>query len=290
MGELYSTKANITGAVHATDGEFTGIINAIGGHIGKLLIKDNDLIGIDTNGIERVKIGIGSVPNVNDMFEKSSVQFSMSSEDRDTTCYSGMSSNNYYTGHAERTGQFYEDKDPWAGSQWYDETGIDCTLSFQIDQLPKKVTFSRFDVRFETSSGKIVGTMEVSASLYWKNTAGSWVKIETFKDMSLQEDWDVQISNIGMYELRVSTNYVCKQEFEWRGKVKFNAEAIWITKSAASVGCTTIARDGILCMHGSNKYLMFSENNGFEARFNNYGLRVTSVGVQKLINDVWTNL
>lgn len=278
------------GKISAVDGEFTGVINADKGRIGKLLIKDNDLVGVDINGIERVKIGIGSVPNINDMFETLSVQFLMSSNDNDTKCSSGMSSQNYYTGSAERMGQFYEDRDPWTGSQWYNTTGINCVLSFQIDQLPKKITFSRFNIKTETISGRISGTMIINASLFWKDTTGKWVNIEKFQDMYSKQDWDVQLSNIGMYELRVTTYYNYDKELEWRGKVIFTADGIWITRSTASTGCTTIARDGILCMHGSNKYLMYSENNGFEARFNNYGLRVSSLGVQKLLNGVWVNL
>lgn len=283
-------KVDKDGKITAVDGNFSGVINALSGHIGKLLIKDNNLVGIDTNGIERVKIGIGNVPNINDMFETSSVQFEVSTTDKDTKCHSGMFGNNYYSGYAERTGRFYEDRDPWDGSQWFDDTGLSCTISFQINQLPKKITFSRFSISTQTISGKLVGKMTIGASLFWKNRSGSWEKIEYFNDMSLQANWDVQINNIGMYELRIVTGYLNEQEWEWKGNVLFNAEAIWIVESTASTGCTTIAKDGILCMHGSNKYLMYSENGGFEARFNNYGLRVCSDGVQKILNGTWINL
>lgn len=276
---LAGTKAGMTviyhnGKLKAKDAEITGIINAKSGTIGSLAIVGNDLIGLDNNGIERVRISIGSLPSVGSVFTTSSIMYSLSSTN--ANCSYPTLEHGYYTAYAERTG---------CGTST-DTAYLTATVGFTLEKDATQVTFGRFDGGYRTSQcsdTKISPVVSGNADLYRIN-GSSRTKIGSFAIEEQGDDHTFNTLTKGTYQLEITVYLSYTGEY-WYGDVQlWIGGGILVTTSsnASGTGANILAKDGILSMRDSTHYMMFSFNNGFEARFGDSGFKVSNAGVQKL--------
>lgn len=285
-GKVYATNAEIEGKVTATDGSFTGTVNANAGRIGRLVIMGNDLAGLDDNGVERVRIGVGTLPSVNTAFSRVGISFSLSSSDGQASW--PEDAGGYYTANVIGSGrEISTNRDD---GNYTDNAHVSAVVRFSLSQTARTVTFGRWDAGYRTtnaSSGSI--TAKGTATLYRvvgtaRTKIGSW-EIE-------EQSYDVDFDSLspGNYEVHVTTYVEFSGEY-WFGDVEFwIGGGIWIETAAQSTNITTIAKDGILTMHAADKYLFYSASQGFETRWGNNGLKVDSGGAQTLVNGKWVKI
>lgn len=285
-GKVYAKNAEIEGKVTATDGTFTGTVNANAGRIGRLVIMGNDLAGLDDNGVERVRIGVGSLPSVNTAFSRVGISFSLSSSDGEASW--PEDAGGYYTANVIGSGrEISTNRDD---GNYTDNAHVSAVVRFSLSQTARTVTFGRWDAGYRTSNAS-AGTVTAkgTATLYrvvgtTRTKIGSW-EIE-------EQSYDVDFDSLspGNYEVHVTTYVEFSGEY-WFGDVEFwIGGGIWIETAAQSTNITTIAKDGILTMHASDKYLFYSASQGFETRWGNYGLKVDSSGAQTLVNGKWVRI
>lgn len=284
-------KINLDGTVEATNGKFTGEINATRGQIGSLAIKNNNLIGYDDTGVQCVQIGVGALNGISSAFTEKSIQFSMTSSDGNAI--DGWNGG-IYSGEARRTGCYIDErKDDYAGtSEQERDTGIHAELIFDIETLPQRVYTARFDGYVETTRGTAPSAVGFQMSLYKQTNSGGWTNLKSWNvtDSQDQEEIDLPITEAGKYKLTISADFISYGLAQWYGTFGFIATAIFARYAADAVDgtCTTIAKDGFLCLQGNDRYMQFSKYEGFETRCGRYGIRVSSTGFEKMTNGAWT--
>ena len=279
-GKVYATNAEVKGRVTATDGSFTGTVNANAGRIGRLVIMGNDLAGVDDTGVERVRIGVGSLPSINTAFSRIGIPFAISSSDGEAS--GPEDAGGYYTANVIGPGREI--------SNYIDNAQLSATVTFTLSQTAKTVTFARWDADYRTTN-QSSGTVKAkgTATLYRVvGTARTKIGAWDFEEQSNDVEFDSL--SPGNYEIEVTTYIEFDGEY-WYGDVEFwIGGGIWIETSAQSTNITTIAKDGILTMHAADKYLFYSASQGFETRWGNYGLKVDSGGAQTLVNGQWVRI
>ena len=279
-GKVYATNAEVKGRVTATDGSFTGTVNANAGRIGRLVIMGNDLAGVDDTGVERVRIGVGSLPSINTAFSRVGIPFAISSSDGEAS--GPEDAGGYYTANVIGPGREI--------SNYIDNAQLSATVTFTLSQTAKTVTFARWDADYRTTN-QSSGTVKAkgTATLYRVvGTARTKIGAWDFEEQSNDVEFDSL--SPGNYEIEVTTYIEFGGEY-WYGDVEFwIGGGIWIETSAQSTNITTIAKDGILTMHAADKYLFYSASQGFETRWGNYGLKVDSGGAQTLVNGQWVRI
>ena len=283
-GKLYAAAADIKGTVNATDGSFTGTVNARAGRIGRLVIVGNDLAGLDDDGIERVRIGLGSLPSINTAFSRVGIPFTISSKDGDASL--PEDEGGYYTANVIGSGR--EISTNSEDGTHIDTAIVSATVKFSLSQTAKTVTFGRWDAGYRTnsqSSGTV--TAKGYAYLYRVGNNQQLTQIGRWNIEEQSKDVDFDSLSPGNYEVHVTTYVTFNGEY-WLGDVEFwISGGIWVETAAQSNNITTIAKDGILTMHAADKYLFYSAAEGFETRWGNYGLKVSSAGLQSLVNGKW---
>lgn len=282
------------GSIVANNSSFTGFIKATSGQIGSLLIRDNDLVGLDGDGVECVRIGVGALQSVSSAFSTKCLEFDMSSDDASIT--QGWNGN-LYSGTAVKTGCYIsERRDEWGGgSTWDEDASLSLSVTFTLDFVPRYVRAGRFGGWATTTSGTPPSDVGHNMSLDRKKSDGTWERMKTFPrvtDSQAQDEIDLGITEKGTYRLIITADFNSSASKEWHGNLNFDCIAIMASFQSADVNgnCTTIAKDGFLCLQGTNRYLQFSRNTGCEIRYGQYGLKVSSEGLQKMINGEWQTL
>lgn len=277
------------GSFYGGNCEIKGNITATGGRIGNLSIVQNDLVGYDASGIERVRIGIGSLPDINSAFEEKKIDFSVSSSDSDTTCTDPV---DMMDGKATRSAHISENRDD---GNYEEDAYISATVNFHLNTQVSKIELGRFDVGYTTNTGYLSATAKGKAILY-KKSGSTWQKIGEYT--LLERDTEISIESSfteGDYKVELSgwIESINSRSEYWAGEIILYMTAIFVTTTTISTGRTILAKDGFMSMQSATKYMKFTMANGFEVRFGNAGLRVGANGVQKVnSNGEWqsTNL
>lgn len=278
-GKVYATDADVKGTVNATAGSFTGTVYARSGKIGNLAIVGNDLAGLDDNGVERVRIGLGALPSIGQAFSRVGIPFAVTSDDGSVSPVEDAGG--YYTAHVVGDDRAIVTADGTSTAK------VSAVVKFSLPNTAKTVTFGRWDADCTTSSqsdGTI--TPKGLATLYRVSGAtqtqiGSW----EFEEQSA----DVEFNSLpaGNYEVHVFA-FLDFDGGYWNGSVEFwIGSGIWVEAAAQSNSITAIAKDGILTIHTADRYLLYSAAGGFETRWGNYGLKVGANGAQALVNGEW---
>lgn len=287
---LAGTKAGMTviyhnGKFRSLDADITGAIRAKEGYIGSMKIDGNYLIGLDENQIERVRIGIGSLPSINAVFTTKSLLYEVECSDAGadvTTPY--LTQGGYYVSQVARYGCQLINDNTEGAQEYVDDAYINAIVKFSLTEQATKVTFGRWSMgyhtRYKDNSSDIPYITGV-ATIY-KVTLNGRVQVGAFGISEQGDDIVMHNMSAGDYEVEVyiSVRYL---ELTWLGSVMFYIDGgIMVTTAQSTNGITIIAKDGLISMGGSTKYMLFNFNTGFEARFGNYGLKISSSGIQKL--------
>lgn len=274
----------LTGALRCKKAEITGTINATDGRIGGLAIKGNSLVGLVDNEVV-VSLGMGEVTNVTSAFSTRAIEFGLSGSDADTHTETGQTDMGYWSGRARREGRILEDRE----GNYTEDTRLSCKVSFGLEGTATKVEFGRFEVWYETRSGSFSGSATGVARLYRvSGTTRTKIAEWTLEEQSTA-DYEVSSLAAGNYEVEVEA-WLDGSSTDWWGDVIFDATAIWVTRGAITKGKMEMAKDGFLCYQGATRYLFFSKDAGLEVKFGDYGLKVGSGGLQKLVSGAWKDI
>lgn len=292
-GKVFMTDADVTGRIKATSGEFSGTINALSGKIGGLSIRGNDLVGLNANGDEVVKIGLGSLPGIGSAFRTEMIQFTLGERPGYNTVdvTEPEYSNGFTTAAVRYYGRMEVDNNSMPPST-YSDTWMGCRLSFTLNKAVKNLTLGRFSIGHETMSQtgggnrtdvtgggtlyRVVGSSRTKIKDFYLSTQGDDIFVDALVPGNYEIDFDVQVSHSGTY---------------WQGNVCLYIDGgIFVTVADTVANTTILAPDGILVIQGSDKYLSFSATNGFETRFGDHGIKVSSAGTQMLVNGTWKTI
>lgn len=284
-------RVNEQGKMFSTDADISGRVRATSGYIGNLEIKGNDLVGYDSNGVQRVCIGVGSVPKVDDVFETRTIDFSITA-----------SGNVHCTQPGDRTqaSAYIE-----AGFSLDRETGTTiiselhfstpAVVGFRLDRTATGLYIGHISPWVETTDGSIPNldqetTVNASASLY-RISGSSRVLIGNYSDLQLQGNEDIEIEGefpAAKYELHLNGG-ISQTAFGpsdyWSGRFGIDlnlVRATFLNDANDVSGQTIIAADGFISIQSNTRYARFTMDGGFETRYGKHGFRVGADGIQKL--------
>jgi hypothetical protein len=284
-------RVGMDGSLYAVNAILEGVVRAVSGSFGCLQVEGNDLVGYDSNAKECVRIGIGNVPTVSDAFTTEFIEFGMTSDKANCNVYKHQTWG-YYVGEASCQ----------AGANYDRETGelttdnsIAATITFSLSQTATKVTIGHLDVDYSTTSGSVTGTATGTAKIYRKSSS-TWVLLKTTELSAMTDDIELTGSlAAGSYKIEVTGSIEdISTTASWVGELHiYVGGGIRVTTASGSTtdgGRLVIAKDGLLSITDSTHFMFFSGDTGFEVRFGNYGLKVSSAGVQTYSNNTWKSL
>ncbi|WP_294918733.1 phage tail protein [uncultured Prevotella sp.] len=233
--------------------------------LGWLQIVDNDLVGLDNNGEERIRISNKSLPSVNTLAKYEYL----------SCTYEGYPNDAVFDEQSlelSRKGYREEIHDEWSGDTINEDTQIWIDIIFSVDEND---TVIDFDYQYAASPQK--GLSSVDRSIIVKNTTTNLTVAS-----SNTSELTTKLS-IGTYK----ASYYVRFNFNdnWKGSMYISFRPPQIRKWAQQ---TYIGRDGVLVTSGGN-YFQFKPNL-YEVSIGNNGIKCTNEVLQKKVKGSWVNL
>jgi hypothetical protein len=289
-------KVSSSGVMSAVDAILKGYVEATGGKFGSLRIEGTDIVGVDTNGNSVVRLSMGSVPSTSSAYVSQSINFGLTSDEQEV--YTNVAKDNYgtYRGTAEAPVYYEKLQDTTTNS--YISYVVNAT--FTLSQAATSVSIGDISGALTTTYGGLAASPQMSllATLY-KKSGTSWTAVKSVSDNSGNRiSIDVNSLAAGDYKVEITTSvnaddvYNYMSGTSWQGLLDLDIQSI-IVKTASTATDTAqlvIASDGLLSMKDSTHFMRWSGSDGFEVRFGNYGLKVSSTGLQKYSNNSWSTL
>lgn len=258
------------------------VFDGTGARIGWLFIDGKDLVGVDNDGIERMRLTPNSLPSVNaagkttDLIVKD------------------------YGGNANFIGETTTEV-AFQYSAHYDEgrddyyTTEDNTLygyvEFDITENSTRVDIGSLQANsvLKDIGGNNIPNNKISEHLYaniLKKSGNNWDMIGSVA--LSQGQGEITIPTAGRIRVEIYLTVHVTGYSSWNGELYVMSQGFQAKTAKEEV---FIAKNGFMAIYNSN-YLRFHSGEGFIVRVGNYGLRITSSGVQKTTNggNTWVNI
>lgn len=259
------------------------VFDGSGARIGWLYIEDKDLVGIDLQGIERLRITPNALPAINTTGTTTNLV---------VKAYGG---NSRYIGDTPSEVSFEYDA-YWAGDKDYDgQTTYDNILTayveFDIAESSTRLDLSNLQghCSLRNINGSSIANEQISeklsASIMIKNGNG-WQRVA---DLAIsQGQYEASIPRAGRIRVWLYYSVHVYGLDTWDGTLQISAQG-FLAKTAREE--VFIAKDGIMAVYNAN-YLRFHSAKGFEIRVGNHGMKITTGGIQKTTNGgiSWSSL
>lgn len=286
-GLLLADNANIANFIFAnqrmeshtkTNGEPNIFLDGLNGlaKLGWLKVFGTDLIGVDSNGEERIRITPNALPTA----DGASTVTDLKVLRRESNGKFGNTSDVDVSFILDAVFNDREESNTLWGSVEYDiaENGTKLDLS-DLQNFANLV-----DNRGEQIPYQYI-TEVLTADIYIQSGT-NWIRIA---DLKVSEgEYQAVIPQKGRIKVTITLSvYVGGGYNEWSGKISFNGQAIRAIVKKEEI---FLAKDGLMAIYNGN-YMRFHSQNGFEARMGNYGLKLTSTAIQKMTDGrTWDNL
>lgn len=272
LGELYSTKANIKGNIKADSGQI-GNLN---------ILPDGDIMGTDGNGTPRIYVTARDIEDIEDILGGAS----------------------YYEPVVDRTNNYKSIQFP---STYLPDQSVEVLLSSAIDGfLSFKANVSLIVLNGTSRGFPYVFGLKYIIELYKKNGESN-VYQKNMIEGRLEEMLQYGTGN-HVYDIPVSVrmentnkNDVYKMVFKVSDIACSNTiddKKLDITLCPAFTpvsqyylpSATMVGNNGITSCWGTDSFFTYTKDKGMTCIQGQYGIRLTSSGLQKLLNGVWVSL
>ncbi len=254
--------------------------------IGSFEIKDGDIIGYDSDGAKRIQISQRATPSIDqttdgtvDKLSSRAVgSYTIISRDTGDMQGNGFDSDFDFNNKIITDDVIYFNQEYSLGTDyWYDRSA------------PGHI---QFNLNFEMAESAYI-TVDATNSISNTNA-------ETNNQIGIYRADGTRVTNIGTartlldkgsYYFYIYLSYTARPALDTGGPhyitTSLRINSITIERL---LSCTIIGNDGIVSRWGSQKYLSFRNEVGFEVRFGNYGLQITEQGLKKLSNGSWVSM
>jgi hypothetical protein len=223
----------------------SGTIKASAGNVGAFTLDDNDLAYVDTDSVERVRISSSALTSLSTLITPVWETLSTVDVDSDSTSIITSSS-----------------------------AGV-LTMKVSLDVTETIALSAENYIRFPAfTTGVNIGGTDVDDSVSAISIKLDGTYISSNTDYYLAKGnhtVEFLYSNTGTY-----TGYTANTSYSCYAYCKGT-----IQEMTNYVSKTVIGTDGMLSVLGVDKYLYFSKSYGYESRFGNYGLKLSTAGLQR---------
>lgn len=243
--------------------------------IGWIEVKGKDLVGYDTDKIERLRLTPDSLPSVGSKSTK--LAKVVGSGDNHGEATTGVESEQSFW--AEQDVSQTTNRDD---GTFFDEGTMTCWVDIVIpsDATTLYLTDMQVYCNGQTLSGqRIYPDVTAYATVKYKNgaTIGSLYIGQGNETITIPTAGTIRI------EFIVSCNY----STDWTGRAYLDFQGFPISDDASR---TIIARNGIMAIFNGN-YMRMHASEGFSVKVGNIYFRITASGIQKSTNGTsWSNL
>lgn len=248
--------------------------------VGWVNIEGDDLIGFDDKGNKKLIITKGAVPVSNDITEGGEKFLKKDA-------FGPVEVVQYSSGNSGTGGDFHYGSNSNSGDNynvrlWMFDTYYPRNHDYEGSvrfKIPFKLEETSY-VTFNTSLGITSDKVQNRSTMYLYKSDGTSVMSNIDNSRNLLD--------AGSYYLEIYMNYstpsVEDENDVYALEVYFNIDSVKIERL---LNCNILGSNGLVSRYGANKYLYFSDNEGFEVRFGKYGIRVNESGLSKYSNNSW---
>lgn len=258
------------------------VFDGTGARIGWLFIDGKDLVGVDNDGIERLRITPNALPSVNAAGKTT---------DLVVKAYGG---NATYIGETptevafEYAASYDEGRDD---NQSIEDTTLYGYVEYDIAENSTRIDLSgiQANCQLKDFSGSSIPYNKITESMYaniYKKNGNSW---DSIGSVALsQGQGEITIPTAGRIRVAIYLTVYVTGYGTWNGTISVATQGVLAKTAKEEV---FIAKNGIMAIYNAN-YLRFHSGEGLIVRVGNYGLRVTTSGVQKTTNggNSWSTL
>ena len=245
------------------------VFDGTGARIGWLFIDGKDLVGVDNDKIERLRLTPNALPSVNSA---------------GTTTVMIVKR---YGGNAE----FIGDTDT--------EVAFHKTVHYDLEQVEETTLYGYVEFDIPDNNTRIdLSSLQPNSSLVDLNTnpipyskiterlyaeifilnSSSW---DIIGSINLSEgQGEITIPTAGRIRVAIYLDIYVTGYDQWSGDIYVTSQGLRAKTAQEEV---FIAKDGLMAVYNAN-YMRFHSGEGFIVRVGNYGLKVTNIGIQKTTN------
>ena len=251
--------------------------------VGWVNIEGNDLVGFDDKGNKKLIITKGTVPRSGDVTDGEA-------EFLKKDAFEGVTITEESSGNTDNGGGFYHSNYSGSGENYSHHFRMFDTYHRRIHDL---VGYVRFKVPFTLKNSSYVTfniSLDISSDEVSNNSTVSLYKDNGAYVMG-NLDNSRNLLDAGKYYLDVYMSY-STPTLEDNDSVLTVQLGLHINsiKIERLLNCNILGSNGLVSRYGSNKYLYFSDREGFEVRFGNYGIKVSEDGLRRYSNGAWVTL
>lgn len=251
--------------------------------VGWVNIEGNDLVGFDDKGNKKLIITKGTVPRSGDVTDGEA-------EFLKKDAFEGVTITEESSGNTDNGGGFYHSNYSGSGENYSHHFRMFDTYHRRIHDL---VGYVRFKVPFTLKNSSYVTfniSLDISSDEVSNNSTVSLYKDNGAYVMG-NLDNSRNLLDAGKYYLDVYMSY-STPTLEDNDSVLTVQLGLHINsiKIERLLNCNILGSNGLVSRYGSNKYLYFSDSEGFEVRFGNYGIKVNEKGLYRYSNNSWVSM
>lgn len=258
------------------------VFDGTGARIGWIFVDGKDLVGVDNDGIERLRITPNALPSVNAAGKTT---------DLVVKAYGGSAT---YIGEtptevAFEYAAFYDEgRDDYAPTE---DNTLYGYVEYDIAENSTRIDFGDLqgNCQLKDFNGNAIPYNKITTSMYanvLKKNGNSW---DLIGQVALsQGQGEITIPTAGRIRIAIYLTVYVTGYSLWNGTLQVLSQGLQAKTAKEEV---FIAKNGFMAIYNAN-YLRFHSGEGLIVRVGNYGLRVTTSGVQKTTNggNSWSTL
>lgn len=258
------------------------VFDGTGARIGWIFVDGKDLVGVDNDGIERLRITPNALPSVNAAGKTT---------DLVVKAYGGSAT---YIGEtptevAFEYAAFYDEGcDDYAPTE---DNTLYGYVEYDIAENSTRIDFGDLqgNCQLKDFNGNAIPYNKITTSMYanvLKKNGNSW---DLIGQVALsQGQVETTIPTAGRIRIAIYLTVYVTGYSLWNGTLQVLSQGLQAKTAKEEV---FIAKNGFMAIYNAN-YLRFHSGEGLIVRVGNYGLRVTTSGVQKTTNggNSWSTL
>lgn len=258
------------------------VFDGTGARIGWLFIDGKDLVGVDNDGIERLRITPNALPSVNAAGKTT---------DLVVKAYGGSAT---YIGETptevafEYAASYDEGRDDYAPTE---DNTLYGYVEYDIAENSTRIDLGDLqgNCQLKDFNGNAIPYNKITTSMYanvLKKNGSSW---DSIGSVALsQGQGEITIPTAGRIRIAIYLTVYVTGYSLWNGTLQVLSQGLQAKTAKEEV---FIAKNGFMAIYNAN-YLRFHSGEGLIVRVGNYGLRVTTSGVQKTTNggNSWSTL
>lgn len=245
--------------------------------IGWVYLDGKDLVGLDDNGVERLRLTPNALPSIT------------GAGTAEVLVVKAHGGNAEYTGETNTEVAFtYQATHDDNAEEPVDDTTLSAYVEYDIAEASTRIDLSQIQhtTALIDAAGQTVTptTVRCSATAYRQvGSAWDYVTSASISDGQLE----VTLPKAGRYRIYFGLEVSAPAVSAWSGQITLSAQGI-TAKTAKEEFFA--AKDGVMAIYNGN-FFRFHSSEGLLIRFGNYGLRLDAAGISKMTNgQTWQSL